>query len=159
MKKRLVLWGLLVSIASIATAASFGMPATHAHYDPNARAKELGISPSEYKKVRHAMGQFSSDVRHRRDINSDDLKLLTQAIEKGGPLAGEAYWNLVPIKVANYRTQFAPMAVKGASSKDDSEAYGAMALLKYWGDSRWRTLAMNHQWKAPMYKDFISEEW
>ena len=157
MKKRIALWFVVTSIASIATAASFHLPIKQVNTDPDGIAKMLGVDPVEWKASRHMANQLTSDLRHGRPANEQDVNHLGEVTKKGGAIAGEVYWQLTPLRKKDYRAKFIDAVVKSSESKNESEAYAAITLLKDWNDPRWKSLAKKYPWHTMDYKSWIME--
>jgi hypothetical protein len=157
MKNRIVLWGAVLSLASIATAASFHIPQVHVNADPNRLAKELGVDPAELKDCTHMARQLSSDLRYGRSANKANVAHLVKVTKKGGALAGEVYWNILPIRKKAYRDQFVTAAAISGTSKNENEACAAINLLKGWNDPRWKDLATKYAWSNPELKAAVLE--
>ena len=152
MKKRFVLWGVALSLASIATAASFQLPVKYVNTDPNRWAKAIGVDPAEYKTTKKMAGQLSSDLRFGRPADEASVDHLVNVTKNGGAMAGEIYWILLPIRKKNYRAKFVEQATKSAQSTNESEAFAAMTLLKDWNDPRWKPLVNKYHWVHPELK-------
>ena len=156
-KKRIAIWFAAISVASIATAASFQLPVVIVNTDPDGIAKMLGVDPVEFKASNHMANQLTSDLSHGRPAKEVEVSHLVEVTKKGGGIAGEVYWQLSPIRKKAYRAKFIDAAVKSAESKNESEAYAAMTLLKDWNDPRWKSLAQKYSWHTMDYKAWVME--
>ncbi len=165
MKNRLILWGTALSLATIATAASFSLPVVQGNTDPNKGAKELGVDPHELKESTRMARQLGSDLRYGRPAKETEVAHLVEVTKKGGALAGEIYWNLMPIRKKAYRAKFVEQAAQSGNSRNENEVFSAVHLLKFWNDSRWETIAKRHVWQSkgleelalePRYGDSLS---
>ena len=157
MKKRIAFWLMAITLASIATAASFHLPVRQVNTDPDGVAKMLGVDPVELKASTHMANQLTSDLRHGRPAKENEVNHLMEVTKQGGAIAGEVYWQLTPLRKKAFRSKFVNAAVKSADSKNEVEAYAAISLLKYWNDSRWNSLAQKYPWHTMDYKAWIME--
>lgn len=157
MKKRVAVWVVLCSFASFATAMSFRIPTGYSIPTPSERAKGLGISVEEMKEISHKSRQLGSDFRFKRPTSDEDFNSLGKSISHGGQIASEILWGFLPLKGSKYDPEILELALKSAESTDDSEAFAAINLLQYYGDSRWKSFANSHVWKWPELKDALFE--
>lgn len=143
--------------ATAIVGASFRAIPTH-DYSPDKLAKLMGVDAGELKKVRHMAQQFSSDCRHHREPSEADFNYLMETADKGGNLASEVYWNLLPIKGSTYDKRLIEAARKSAHSKNENEVFSSVQVLHYFGDPHWTQLALSHDGEKSELMQLLVQE-
>ena len=155
MKTRVVLWVFLCSLASIATAMSFHVPAQLSLYGDKDHAKSLGVTVAEIKMLRKVTGQLTSDIYRKRDLNPSDIEFLLKTAARGDSFGIEATFPLILLKGTAYQNEATRIALHGSASNNEHEAFAAVGILKSFNDPRWQTFAETYPWHFNEYRQSL----
>ncbi len=155
MKKRFAFWISLVSVASIATAASFNFPTPHHVFTNEEQAKSLGVTVDEMLKVRKMGYQMGSDLHMHRPVNEKDIQYLFSVADKCDKLGARVIQDFIFLKGTKYQTRATEIALKASASPDENIAYTGINQLQYFNDSRWLKLANSYPWKSMDYQTLL----
>ena len=153
-KKRLALWGILLSTASIATAMSFYIPQRHLYTNAEI-AEQLGVSVDEMIKVRRMGYQMGSDLHNHRPVNDKDVQYLLNLAYGGSKLGNDVMWQFLVLKGTKYQVRARKIAFKWSSSPDENVAFVAIDELRNLDDPRWFNLAKSYPWKTKDYPELL----
>ena len=155
MQKRIALWMVLISAASVATAVSFRIPPPHHICTKAEQAKALGVTVDEMLKVQRMGRQMGSDLHLHRPAKEEEVQYLFSIADKCDKLGASVIQQFTFLKGTQYQSRATEIALKASASPDENIAYTGMNQLKYFNDSRWLKLAKSYPWKSMDYQTLL----